>query len=190
MSGFNFLEVGNMISSISATTNDLKMMGNMLRAVTLKNLLNGTYLHEKSSGARIKGLIANLEDGSYKRFQYNPRSSEYSRSVNFSTLVSPGMQYPLTYFTSGGIKTFEVELFMYDRNSGKIQEYNDWFEKLLPDEDNEKRFKKPVECLYSYGNVTCRCVVENYKFHIDEYSSYGEPYMAHFTLGMRQVGKG
>lgn len=189
---FNFLSsVGNTISGIAKSTTSLRLLGNSLRGLTLKNMMNGCFAHEYSSGASIKGALANLETGETKQFQYNPRGSEFTRTVNFATVTSPGMPYPLSYYVNGGLRTFSVELFMYDRpTTGAIVQYRKFIETMLPPENNkDSSYKKPPEVLYSYGGECVKCVIEEFKYKVEDYAEDGTPYLAKLSLKMRLVSR-
>lgn len=187
---FNFLNsvqsamvnVGNIKSSVHSLKNQLSIL-------SVKNVLNGVFLHPKGTGALIKGSLTNLETSTTKYFQYNPESISYSRSVDYGSIKAPGMQYPTFYFTNGGEKTFSIELFMYDNPStGKIKSYDEFIKTLLPAEDNSYAFKKPNEALYVLGSDAFKVVVTSYEMKVEMWDKYMNPTQARFTLGMTKVG--
>lgn len=153
------------------------------------NLSTNFTSHKKSSGARIKGYIMDATLKKKLKFQFNPQSMEYTRSVNYAEVVSPGMQYPLTYFVNGGSKTFELELFEYDRPStGRIRKDIEFLEGLMPKMTNTQGyFINPNACIVAYGGDVAKCVVTGLRTHIDEYAQDGTPYMAHLTVSLRVV---
>jgi len=186
---FNFSGLTNIMPSVNTSLGKLRYTVNVIQGFSLKNLFNGTFPHKKSSGAKIKGYLIDSKTKESLKFQFNPQSMEYSRSVNFAEVLSPGMQYPLTYFVNGGSESFDLELFEYDRpTTGKIQKDIDFIEKLMPKKTNvQGLFINPNTVIYAYGGYIAKCVVTGFKKHIDEYAESGEPYMAHLTISLKVV---
>lgn len=173
----------------TARTSSLRLnLSSALNSIGL-NLSTNLSTHKKSSGARIKGYIMDSTLKNRLKFQYNPQSMEYSRGVNYAEVVSPGMQYPLTYFVNGGSKTFELELFEYDRPStGRIRKDIEFLEGLMPKMTNTQGyFINPNACIVAYGGDVAKCVVTGLRTHIDEYAQDGEPYMAHLTVSLKVI---
>lgn len=138
-------------------------------------------------GAKIKGIIKNLDTSKYKKFQYNPEDFSYSRGATYSETVAPGMSYPETQYVHGNSRSFKVELFFFDKPSkGLINEYREFIEDFLPPEDNKEDFVPP-KMLFTYGYFIKKCVLEDLEIAIEEYNSDGVPTMARFTLSLRQV---
>ena len=188
LSSFSNL-VSSTVSTASKSLDSVSLAFNTLSGMTLNNLSNGVFLHKKSSGAKIKGYIMDSKLKRKLKFQFNPQSMEYSRGVNYAEVVSPGMQYPLTYFVNGGSKTFDLELFEYDRpTTGKINRDIEFLEGLMPKMTNmQGYFVNPSPCIVAYGGFIAKCVVLGLRTHIDEYAQSGEPYMAHLTLSLKVV---
>ena len=186
---FNFSGLTNIMPSVGNSLGNLRYTANVIEGFSLNNLLSGTFPHKKSSGAKIKGYLINSKTKESLKFQYNPQSMDYSRSVNFAEVLSPGMQYPLTYFVRGGSESFELELFEYDRpTTGKIQKDIDFIEKIMPKKSNmQGLFINPNTVIYAYGGYIAKCVITGFKKHIDEYAESGEPYMAHLTISLKVV---
>ena len=176
------VNVGNIKSSVRSLKNQLEILN-------FKNVLNGVFLHPKGTGALIKGSLTNLETSTTKYFQFNPEEIKYSRSAEYSSIKSPGMQYPTFYFVNGGEKTFTLELFMYDNPStGKIKSYEKFFETLLPAEDNSNAFKKPSEALYVLGSDAFKVVLNSYEVKHEMWDKYMNPTQSRFTLSFTKVG--
>ena len=190
--GFDFSGLNGLGETFSSASRsiDLAQVGiNTIQGMTFNRLLNGVFPHKKKSGAKIKGYIIDSRTQKIFKFQFNPQTMDYTRSANFAEVLSPGMQYPLTYFVNGGSKTFDLELFEYDRpTTGKINKDIEFLETLMPKMSNiQGYFTNPNSCIFAYGGFIAKCVVTGMKVHIDEYAQSGEPYMAHITLSMRVV---
>lgn len=182
--------IGSVVSSVSKSLDSLRYGVNVIRGLSFHNILNGVFPHTKSSGAKVKGVLMDCETGDFFKFQYNPETVEYSREANYAEIVSPGMQYPLTYFVNGGSKTFSLELFEYDRPStGLIRKHIQWFEGFMPRMSNHTGnvFVNPHALAYSYGGDIFKCVLTGYKYHIDMFDESGQPYLCHHTLNLRVV---
>lgn len=187
---FNFLNsVQSAMVNVGNVKSSVRSLKNQLGILNFKNVLNGVFLHPKGTGALIKGSLTNLETSTTKYFQFNPEEIKYSRSAEYSSIKSPGMQYPAFYFVNGGEKTFTLELFMYDNPStGKIKSYEKFFETLLPAEDNSNAFKKPSEALYVLGSDAFKVVLNSYEVKHEMWDKYMNPTQSRFTLSFTKVG--
>lgn len=140
-------------------------------------------------GAKTKGYIKNLKDGKTMKFQFNPENLHYSRGVTYADIIAPGMCYPATQFVHGNIRTFTVELFMYDKPyTGVINDNMLFIGKFLTPETNPKDYVKPPEMLFCYGYFIRRCVLEDLDILVEEMDESGRPTQARYTLTLRQVG--
>lgn len=120
--------------------------------------------------------------------QFNPEKVPYERGVNFSSIESPGMCYPLTQYTGGAARTFDVELFYYNKHfyEEDISKARKFFENLMPPERN-KKYTKPPTVTFAYGYFVKTCVVTKFKVLDDLLDEDGEPSITHFTVTLRQV---
>lgn len=142
-----------------------------------------------NSKAKTKAYMVNNDTNEKFTFQFNPTTVPYERSAKFSQVESPGMSYPLTQYTGGEVREFNVELFMYDNPySGKIHNARRFLENLLPPEYNTRLFKRPPTCTFAYGYFVKRCVLKKLKVSDDRMDSNGRPIQTVFTLTLRQVG--
>ena len=182
-------DFGGLATIVPSVSRSLDQFRSAASGFSLNGLLNGVFLHKKSSGARIKGYLIDSKTKQSLKFQFNPQSMEYTRGVSFAEVKSPGMQYPLTYFVSGESESFDLELFEYDRpTTGKIQKDIEFIENIMPKKTNmQGLFINPNTVLYAYGGYVAKCVITGFKKHIDEYAESGEPYMAHLTISLKVV---
>ena len=141
--------------------------------------------------AKTHGHIKNLDTGEYKHFQFNPEELKYSRGVNYTDNVAPGMAYPRTQFVSGQSREFDIDLFLYDRfiePCGIIKDYMCFFGQFLTPEENVPDWKRPPQLLLFYGYFVRKCVLTNFDIQITNMDENGTPTMAHFILTLKQVG--
>jgi hypothetical protein len=142
------------------------------------------------TGAPLKGYIKNNDTGETKNFQFNPIPFEYSRGVNYSEIIAPGQQYPITQFVSGQSRVFTIKLYLYDRlpgNSGYIVEFMQFVGRFLPPEKNTVSYKKPPEMTFVYGYFIRKCVLDSLDINIIDFDKDGQPLEAEYTLHLRQV---
>lgn len=145
----------------------------------------------KKACATVKGWIKNLDTSEYKDFQFNPSPPfQYSRGATYATIESPGQQYPITSFVKGNLRTFTLDLFLFDKPyTGKIdKDYMLFFGKLLTPETNSATYTRPPKFILSYGYFTRTCVLEDLNISIEEYDKYLRPVRATMTLAIRQEG--
>lgn len=140
-------------------------------------------------GAKTKGFIENLTTLQTMKFQFNPEAFQYSRGATYSEIVSPGMSYPSLQYVHGNARSFSVELFFFDKPcTGLIDTYREFFEELLPPEDNPPDFKKPPKMFFCYGYFLKVCVLEELSVVDEEFDDKsGKPVMSRMTLTLRQV---
>lgn len=141
-----------------------------------------------NSRAKTRCYVINNSTRRKLTFQFNPSQVPYSRSVNYTTIDSPGMSYPLTQYAGGNVREFSFELFYYDRPfSGKINKARKFLEKLLPPERNIRRFRKPPTFTFAYGYFVKKLVLVQLDV-VDEWmNKNGQPIQTRFTLTVRQV---
>lgn len=143
-----------------------------------------------NSRAKTRCYIIRNDNNKKMTFQFNPTSIPYSRGVNYSTIDSPGMSYPLTQYVGGQVREFSFEVFYYDRPySGKINNARKFLENLLPPEKNKKSFTKPPTFTLAYGYFVRTLVLTNLSIEDEWLDKNGQPLMTRFTLTVRQVGK-
>lgn len=143
-----------------------------------------------NSKAKTRCYLVNNDTGNKKVVQFNPTSIPYSRSAKFSEISSPGMSYPLTQYVGGEARSFDFELFYYDKPySGKITSMRKFLEKLLPPEKNNKTFKRPPTFTMVYGYFVRTYVLVSLEVNDTELNEDGLPVITTFKLSVRQVGK-
>lgn len=141
--------------------------------------------------ATVKGWVKNCDTGVYKSFQFNPSPPfQYSRGATYATIESPGGQYPLTSFVKGNLRTFNMDLFLFDKPyTGKIdKDYMLFFGGLLTPETNSPTYTRPPKFILSYGYFTRTCVLEDLTISIEEYDRFLRPVRATISLAIRQEG--
>lgn len=139
-------------------------------------------------GAMTKGWIKNNETNTIKSFQFNPTGLQYSRGATYVDISAPGMAYPNTQFVKGNIRTFPVELFLYDNpHTGVIEEYLSFLGDFLPPEQNVKDYTKPPEMTFCMGYFVRKCVLESLDVNVERFDGYGRAIQARLTLQLRQV---
>lgn len=173
----------------------LKPIGGTFNFVTGGNFSsNVPYTPKRAyvkSGATVKGYIKNLDTSEVKSFQYNPTPPfQYSRGATYATIESPGQQYPITEFVKGNLRTFTLDLFLFDKPyTGLIdKDYMLFFGALLTPETNSPEYTKPPKFILSYGYFTRTCVLEDLTISIEEYDGHLQPVKAMISLAIRQEG--
>lgn len=140
------------------------------------------------SKASTRCYIINNKTNERLVFQFNPTNIPYSRSAKYTTIESPGMSYPLTQYTGGDVREFNIDLFYYDRPySGKIKKAREFLEALMPPETNTATFVPPT-FTFAYGYFVKTLVLVQLQVNDDWLDSNGNPIMTKFTLTVRQVG--
>ena len=139
-------------------------------------------------GARVKGLVMNMDTKVPYVFQFNPTTLEYGRSAEYTEISAPGSSYPVAQFVKGNAREFEVELFLYDHiYSGTIDGAEKYFSKFLPDESNKNRYSKPPIMLFMYGTFIRKCVLLEMTLTKERHNDFGLPVQARLRLRLRQV---
>lgn len=143
------------------------------------------------SVAKTRCYIVRNSDNEVCTFQFNPTVMNYSRSVKYISIDSPGMSYPLTQYVGGEVREFSFDVFYYDGfiSTGKIQKAREFLESLLPPEYNKKGFIKPPTFTLAYGYFVRTFVLTKLDVKDEKLDVDGNPIMTTFTLTVRQVGK-
>lgn len=141
-------------------------------------------------GARVKGLVMNMDTNVPYVFQFNPTTLEYGRSAEYVDISAPGSSYPVAQFVKGNAREFEVELFLYDHiYAGTIDSAEAYFSKFLPKEDNLNRYSKPPIMLFMYGTFIRKCILVEMILTKERHNDFGLPTQARLRLRLRQVSK-
>ena len=120
--------------------------------------------------------------------QYNPTNLPRSRSVNYATITSPGMAYPLIYFVSGEAEDLDIELLFHNMDSSKqLDNFENFLNSLLPPKHNNKGFKKPPTFKFYYGHYTETFVLVKKSITEEYLKENGKPYMRRYILSVRRV---
>lgn len=119
---------------------------------------------------------------------YNPTEIQYSRSATYSEISAPGSPYPTVAFVKGDVSSLPVKLFLSDKAAkGDIQEFIDFIEAFLPEENSNALFRKPILLTISLGNLIKKCVLIKFDVNIMEYSNIGIPKRAELSLELKVV---
>lgn len=148
--------------------------------------------HKFNANGRSKTKCYFINNNTDRRLtlQFNPSSVPYDREARFTTIESPGMSYPLTQYTGGDVREFDIEIFYYDKPyTGKIDTARKFFENLMPPERNTASFKKPPTFTFAYGYFVKTCVLKKLKVNDEWNDDSGRPIQSRFTLTVRQVGR-
>ena len=141
-------------------------------------------------GARVKGLVMNMETKVPYMFQYNPTILEHSRGAEYAEISAPGSSYPVMQFIKGNARDFTVELFLYDHlYAGTVTTAEEYFKKFLPKENNRNRYSKPPIMLFYYGTFIKKCILTNMAITIERHNDLGLPLQARLRLDLRQVSE-
>ena len=141
-------------------------------------------------GAKTKGWVKNNVTGETKSFMFNPTQFQYSRTITYNSISSPGSHYPITQFCRGEAREFPVELFLYDRPyTGKIdKEYMLFFGRFLTNESNTQwNLPKPYDFTFCLGYFIRKCVLTGLDIIIEQWDQDLNPVQARFNLTVRQV---
>ena len=140
------------------------------------------------SKASTRCYVINNKTNKRLTFQFNPTTVPYGRSANYTVVDSPGMSYPLTQYTSGNVRDFNINLFYYDNPySGKIKTAREFLEALLPPEKNTASFVPPT-FTFAYGYFVKTLVLLELQVSDNWLDTKGRPIQTNFVLTVRQVG--
>lgn len=151
----------------------------------------GIYQHNNfSHGSKVhRGFLKNNDTGVVTDFQYAPETLSYSRKIGYEDIKAPCIAYPLSQFTGGNIREFNVELFFYDKPyTGLINQKMIEIGRYLTPEYNIKGYKRPPSMLFVMGYFKRICVLSGLDIKIEEMDEQGNPTIARFTMSLRQVG--
>ena len=141
------------------------------------------------SSAKTKGWVKNNKTGKKLSFQYNPTQFSFGKEANYVSITSPGMSVPLVQYVNGVGRVFEVSLFLYNKpHTGLIPKHVEFFDSLLPPEDNRTKFTKPPELTFCYATFIRKCVLQSMNVIYEELDRNNKPTQANITLTFIQTG--
>lgn len=121
-------------------------------------------------GAKTKGYIKNLDNGTITKFLYNPTEYSTGRNINFSVIEAPGMTYPKFQFVSGGEKTITFTIFLYGVR-GEPKKFINAINSFLPREMSGNPFAKPPLMLFAFGRYIKKCILVGFN---EDYLEFNE----------------
>lgn len=117
---------------------------------------------------------------------FNPHEYTLEKSNSFSQTALPGLQTPLTQYTSGGAETLSMELFFdtYTDKAGEdVRQYTRAVTDLmLIDAD----LHAPPVCLFQWGKVNFKAVLERVQSRYTMFLPDGTPVRAVLTVTLRE----
>ena len=133
-------------------------------------------------------LYNNVTKKAYK-CQFNPSDLPRTRSVNYATISSPGMAYPLIQFVNGEVEDMDINLFFYDkRNTSRIKAFDKFIDELLPPPHNVKEFTKPPTFKFYYGRLKVyNYVLAKKTINSELRNAIGFVYCLDITLTVRRI---
>lgn len=152
-------------------------------------LLGGSSIKD---GIQNKCYLYNCDTREYHYFQFVPTDLPRGRGVNYASISSPGMAYPVSQFVNGDLMEFDVDLVYNERykvgnSDGSVKRVEKFIEGLCPPYSNKKSFTDPPKCKFAYGTFSCNCVVTQWKVSNEERNSEGIPISADITLSLRRI---
>ena len=140
------------------------------------------------SKAKSRCMLYNCETKKSIFTQFNPTDIPTSQNVNYTSITSPGLPYPITFFTNGEAMTFSIELFYYDDPyTGRIKKIDKFLKGLMPPIRNKKSFKRPPAFKLLYGDMVMKLVLTGKSITEDRRDSNGRPILRRYTLNVRRV---
>ncbi len=82
--------------------------------------------------AKTRAFIRNLETGVKYSLPFNPSGFSDNHPIVYGTMTAPGSPAPKTQFISGASKTFEIELFLYDRRGKEVKKMVAFLNDFIP----------------------------------------------------------
>ena len=135
-------------------------------------------------------VLYNMSTKVAMKCQYNPEDLPRTRSVNYATITSPGMAYPLIQFVSGEVEDVDINLFFHGRDKEslkRIANFEKFVNTLLPPKHNKKSFKKPPVFKFYYGNTVENYVLTKKAISEELMDKEGNVYSIKYTLSARRV---
>lgn len=117
---------------------------------------------------------------------FNPAEYTLERSNTFQQTALPGLEAPITQFTSGGAETLSMELFFdtYTDKSGEdVRHYTEQVSNLL--KINADLHAPPI-CRFQWGRVSFKAVLERLNQRFTMFLADGTPVRAVLNVTFRE----
>ena len=154
-----------------------------------KNNYGNLYSFKSGSRNVRECVFYNNRSKKAYRCQFNPSDLPRGRSVNYATITSPGMAYPLVQFVSGEIEDMDIKLFFHDRkNPSKVSDFYSFIDGLLPPLHNSKNFTQPPTFKFYYGKMKVHnYVLVKQSINSELRDEKGNVYSLDITLTVRRL---
>lgn len=127
--------------------------------------------------SRTSGYIVNLDDGSILTFQFNPAEWYEEKGNTFGSIESPGMEYPLLFYSGGDQQVIPLTLDFHagasptgggtaspDAVMASIRRMGAPRKKQKEMIRGSNHFISPPVCLFCWGKETYKFVLQKYRF--------------------------
>ncbi|MGE3539967.1 MAG: LysM peptidoglycan-binding domain-containing protein [Candidatus Tectimicrobiota bacterium] len=117
---------------------------------------------------------------------FNPAEYTLERSNTFQQTALPGLEAPITQFTSGGAETLSMELFFdtyTDHRGEDVRRYTEQVSNLL--KINADLHAPPI-CRFQWGRVAFKAVLERLNQRFTMFLADGTPVRAVLTVTFRE----
>lgn len=149
---------------------------------------------------RTSGYIVNQDDGSILTFQFNPNEWYSERGNTFGSVESPGMEYPLLFWsggdqsvipltldfhagaspTSGGSASPDMVMAIIDKMASPRQRQKEMIR-------GSNHFISPPVCLFCWGREAHKFVLQKYRFQRKFFDTQLNTVMLQVSLEMLLV---
>ena len=142
-----------------------------------------------SSSNVAKGYIKSLDEGSLKLdLMFNPKELSLDKKVPWNPQYTSGKDLPAMEFTNGQAMSLSVEL-MFDTYESKKNVHKEHITKLVKMALIDSTRKRPHLCLFGWGNLHFRGVIDSLTQKYTMFLADGTPVRATVSLKMTQADK-
>lgn len=136
--------------------------------------------------AKTRAFIRNLETGNSYFLPFNPSGFSDNHPIIYNSRSAPGSPAPKTQFVSGASKTFDIELFLYDKKGREVKKVIAFLNDFIPIVAYGF-FRKPPLMLFSFGWYVKTCVMENLSVTYEQFDNNLNPTLATAKLTLKVV---
>lgn len=153
-------------------------------------------LHQR----RESGYIVNQDNGSILRFQYNPAEWYDEQGNTFGAIESPGMEYPLLFWSGGEQSVLKLSLDFHagasptgggtDSPDAVMAAIKTMAAPRLQQKEmirGSNHFISPPVCLFVWGKETFKFVLQKHKFQRKFFDTQLNTVMLNVSLDMLLV---
>lgn len=134
-----------------------------------------------------KAYIRNNATKQSMQFQFNPEMFNDKLGVEYASLDSPGMSYPMFQYLGGKAREVSFELFLdayEDKTRMKVRKPIAFLHSFLPANNSGKKFSPPPTLTFAWGWFVKKCILTDLDINYTMFDAQLNPIRATVQISL------